>query len=56
MTVIHGTSGDVLVNRTNSIASAFQQLRNFTGPCKFNNFNTLFKKTRGRLVLKITAR
>lgn len=33
ISVIHGGSGDILVNRTNSIASAFVQLRNYNGEC-----------------------
>lgn len=39
MTVIHGTNGDLLVNRTKSIATVFQQLRNFTGSCKRNTYS-----------------
>lgn len=30
LTVIDGTNGNRIVNRTQSIADAFQQLRNFT--------------------------
>ncbi|GAB0089351.1 Sec1-like protein [Sergentomyia squamirostris] len=32
VTVIHGGTGDVMVNRTNSVSSAFEDLRNFTRP------------------------
>lgn len=31
ISVIHGTSGEYLVNKTNSISTAFGQIRNFTG-------------------------
>lgn len=34
ISVIHGTSTQTMVNRTNSVAVAFEQLRNFTDPCK----------------------
>lgn len=32
--VIHGTTGERMVNRTQSVAQAFQQLRHFSGRCK----------------------
>lgn len=35
ISVVHGLNGAYLVNRTNSITSAFDQLQNFTGACKF---------------------
>lgn len=31
ISVIHGTSGEYIVNKTNSISTAFGQIRNFTG-------------------------
>lgn len=34
LSVIHGSNGDTLVNRTRSIADVFLQLRNFTGNSK----------------------
>lgn len=33
ISVIHGTSARYMVNRTNSVSTAFQQLHNFTDPC-----------------------
>uniref|UniRef100_A0A7G3A9X6 Putative conserved secreted protein n=1 Tax=Lutzomyia longipalpis TaxID=7200 RepID=A0A7G3A9X6_LUTLO len=41
ITVIHGGSGEVMVNQTNSISSTFEQLRNFTNP-----FPTTFSLSR----------
>lgn len=37
ISVIHGTTGEYLVNRTNSVTSVFTQLRNFTGNRKKNS-------------------
>lgn len=36
ISVIHGGTGEIIVNRTNSIASAFVQLRNYDGECRFS--------------------
>lgn len=35
ISVIHGGTSEFIVNRTNSIATTFVQLRNFTGDCMF---------------------
>lgn len=55
ISVIHGTSGEYLINKTDSISTAFGQLRNFTGNYpefislskSFSNLlNTLSRETR----------
>lgn len=35
LSVVHGMTGYFMVNRTDSIANVFEQLRNFTDPCKY---------------------
>lgn len=35
MSVIHGTTGEFMVNRTNSLTSVFEQLSGYEGACKF---------------------
>lgn len=34
MNVIHGTTGEMMSNKTNNLVAAFEELRNFTGPCE----------------------
>jgi hypothetical protein len=34
LSVIHGETGEYLVERTHSVTETFEQLRNFSGPCK----------------------
>lgn len=34
ISVIHGTSGELLVKSTNSIINTFEQLRKYTKPCE----------------------
>lgn len=47
LSIIHGMTGVYMVDKSSSIANVFEQLRNFSDPCKcFAWFPLKYKKLR----------